>query len=326
MTTLNLLNIVRFISWSIVIILVVCAENSCTEARKRKRRHRGRGGKRRDQRDPVNDKIFLDALMRKSPSVATETVPDPNNPPAWTDAHLHAHMTPDASDEIKLRTTGKFGFHSPTEMVRGKVVHVADPGRSSNLGCAHSIKNEMEIPRDEPWIALIKRGRCYFFNKIKLGERYQASAVVIYDDQDGKIQVMNTIGTHTISLMVSLDFGKKLAALADSGTATYLTIEVGKTHNQKKTVSTTTPVTTQTSVLTKKTKKTTTTTTISTKESTTSGSLLVYLSDLSIPTGSQSPLRGDTGSGSRVNCNILLLFTLAIIAIVTSSFDVTEKR
>lgn len=194
MATLNLRNIVLYLTWTIVIILVVSAGNSCSEARKRKRRHRGRGGKRRDQRlqsEKTSD--IIKALMERKQGISPVPV-DPTSPPAWTDAHLHAHMVADYSDQVVLDTTGKFGFHSPTRRVRGRVVHVADPGLSSNFGCAHGIENRHEIPSDEPWIALIKRGKCYFFNKIKLGERHKASAVVIYDDTNGKIQVMNTLG------------------------------------------------------------------------------------------------------------------------------------
>lgn len=95
------------------------------------------------------------------------------------------------------KTVGKFGYHSPREAIYGKVVHIADTSiPNSHFGCTGEIANSKEIPPNrEPWIALIARGKCTFLVKIKLAETYNASAVVVYDnDPSGSVEVMRTIG------------------------------------------------------------------------------------------------------------------------------------
>jgi len=112
----------------------------------------------------------------------------------WTEAVISLHSHSRRYNSAKHRTIGKFGYHSEQKNVVGRLVHVQDPGLNSNLGCAGGVANKHEIPKDEPWIALIRRGKCYFFNKIKLAELNNASAVVIYDNKRGRPQVMNTAG------------------------------------------------------------------------------------------------------------------------------------
>ncbi|XP_039250123.2 uncharacterized protein LOC120327794 [Styela clava] len=123
---------------------------------------------------------------------------------------------------------GKYGLHSRPDPVFGRLIHVIDAERSnSNFGCGTAIANKHEIPQNgEPWIALIQRGHCAFFRKIKLAERNNASAVIIYDHKEGEVPKMNTIGTNIVSLAISKHDGRKVARLADSGTKVVVNIDV----------------------------------------------------------------------------------------------------
>lgn len=99
--------------------------------------------------------------------------------------------------DCKVRVSGTFGLHSPYKTVRGRLLHVRDKDRAdSHFGCTKEIGNALDIQHSaEPWIALIARGKCSFVIKIKLAQRYNASAVIIYDE-DGQtgITFMQTIG------------------------------------------------------------------------------------------------------------------------------------
>lgn len=126
-----------------------------------------------------------------------------------------------------FRTTyGRYGLHTLADKtVFGKVIHISDAGRTnSHFGCGEAIANLYEIPENqEPWIALIERGHCSFFIKIKLAERNNASAVIFYDNKDREVPRINTIGKcrHKISL-----FNKIVEFLsADSDSAKFYSPE-----------------------------------------------------------------------------------------------------
>ena len=42
-------------------------------------------------------------------------------------------------------------------------------------------------PHNETWIAVVKRGRCTFNEKVKNAFALNASGIIIYDDDDGKL-------------------------------------------------------------------------------------------------------------------------------------------
>lgn len=109
-------------------------------------------------------------------------------------------------------SSGVYGMHSQPDTVFGQVIHIEDAGRrDSHFGCGNAVANFREIPRDRaPWIALMARGHCSFFYKLKLAQRNNASAVLIYNDRPGDPPEMNTIGEWSKSLC----FDGKYAILA----------------------------------------------------------------------------------------------------------------
>ena len=74
---------------------------------------------------------------------------------------------------------GVFGSQSRLESESGIVVHVRGPDNSSH-GCTPPVN----VPKKDPWIALIKRGNCKFQKKIyNAAVLSNASAVVIYNHE-----------------------------------------------------------------------------------------------------------------------------------------------
>lgn len=127
-----------------------------------------------------------------------------------------------SSSELGLQpvysSNGNYGLHSEAGNVLGRVIHISDAGRTkSHFGCGNAIANLEEIQNtDDKWIALIARGHCSFFTKIKLAERNNASAVLIYDNQKEKepLPKMFTLGTNIVSVVIKKHDGHKVAKLA----------------------------------------------------------------------------------------------------------------
>ncbi|XP_039256061.2 uncharacterized protein LOC120332810 [Styela clava] len=159
----------------------------------------------------------------------------------YTEALLSAFVIPipvqnkteimsSVSTASELHFKGKFGFHSPHSNVFGRIIHVSDAGfNDSHVGCSGKIANEEEVANvGGPWIALIARGKCKFFFKIKLAEKYGARAVIVYDTVPRRIvEVMRTIGTKIMSLMVNAADGGALVRKIEQGNKIYINISVG---------------------------------------------------------------------------------------------------
>lgn len=74
----------------------------------------------------------------------------------------------------------------------GVVVHIsADNTPEDHTGCylpLRSTRSNRELPPPgEPWIALIKRGRCNFEVKVENAFRSKAAGVLVYNDRDSTI-------------------------------------------------------------------------------------------------------------------------------------------
>ena len=212
----NVLRFLKLVFWLLVIVLVLYSEQESAEAKKRNRKNRkgGKGLKKRgksgqnrkhhQRRSNMKDKGLTES-MRIQQSMIQAWQSDksrPYRPPInnhphyrvekWREAIVFAHSKNDKST-ILYETTARIGHHSVVGNVEGKLVHVLDPNMKTHFGCAEGIGNIKEVPRDRPWIAMIERGKCYFFNKIRMAKLHNASAVIIYNHKD-EVEVMNTVG------------------------------------------------------------------------------------------------------------------------------------
>lgn len=96
--------------------------------------------------------------------------------------------------DCELRIDGIFGRHSPHKTVSGHLIHIRDMQRADvHHGCSGILA---DIPTNmDSWIALIARGTCTFTKKIKIAEKYNASAVIIYNTKKvEELHVMSTRG------------------------------------------------------------------------------------------------------------------------------------
>ncbi|XP_073677104.1 RING finger protein 148 isoform X2 [Garra rufa] len=108
---------------------------------------------------------------------------------------------------------GVFGVHSPLQFVSGDIVLP----NSDPLACS---KNTTFTAKDQPWIALIKKGNCAYSQKIRAAQREGASAVVIYN-QDGtgnNTELMAHSGARDIvAIMVGNILGTEMANRVRNG-------------------------------------------------------------------------------------------------------------
>ena len=91
--------------------------------------------------------------------------------------------------EIRSDTseTGKYGETYIGPAV-GTLIHVRSRDTGESTACFLPLVTnstaDHKLPSSEPWIALIKRGGCDFAVKVRNALRYNASAVLIYNDRE----------------------------------------------------------------------------------------------------------------------------------------------
>ena len=186
------------------IFLVLSAEFGSIESGKHGRKHRGRKrhNKRHDRRrenrrrNPnevikssshgIKDTshIKVHPILKKTPRFGAEV-------DEWRVAQIRAKSP--SKRQILHEARAKVGHHSKTENIEGKLIHILDRNKKSHFGCSGAIANTGEIPIDRPWVALVERGKCYFFIKIRLAYLHNASGVIIYNNKE-ESHVMNTAG------------------------------------------------------------------------------------------------------------------------------------
>lgn len=122
--------------------------------------------------------------------------------------------------------SGKFGIESPRHGASGWLYVLNELNVN---GC-----KEFNIKIDKtPWIALIKRGVCSFVAKLKNARKHNATAAIIYDDEDSEEAVRMTHGdaNSIVAVSITKSLGDDLASvLANSNNSVYVEISVRETH------------------------------------------------------------------------------------------------
>ncbi|XP_076815415.1 uncharacterized protein LOC143461550 [Clavelina lepadiformis] len=249
---LSTVNILRVCVFTLVIMFLVDAGIGGAEARRHGQNRRGEkrkshkknvkrqltGKSKPSSKEEVEARYLSTYLEQHRRERAQENAqksrrirkPGSGHVDLWTEAKIDVSAKIDKSFAKVHEAVGKYGYHSRKNNVSGKLVHVRDPGRNTHLGCNYAIANTHHIPKNRSWIALIERGQCIFFHKLRLGELHNASAVIVYNNRHEEAEVMNTIGINTTSLMINKADGEKLASMVDSGKDVYLNISVSRTH------------------------------------------------------------------------------------------------
>ncbi|XP_076446578.1 RING finger protein 150-like [Babylonia areolata] len=148
-----------------------------------------------------------------------------NNPIIFYMAEVNlTYIDPIKQKVVHETSEGKYGAKSLVEERSGLAVHVRNKQNKTH-GCDdYGIK----LPK-EKWIALVERGNCYFTEKIKMAtKKYNASAVVIYNNEDEGTTIMKHTVEDQVSIFVSQKTGRKLAELADKGVRVMITISPGE--------------------------------------------------------------------------------------------------
>lgn len=128
-------------------------------------------------------------------------------------------------DHQTIKLSGKFGIQSLKKKVSGYLYHTGD---DTNLWCQKFATPP--LVNFQPWIALIPRGNCSYSRKIKLAKKYNASAVIIFNNkEEGGIPDMKDQVEDAVSVMISTDNGITLAKLVANKDKykTYCEIVVG---------------------------------------------------------------------------------------------------
>ncbi|XP_065577949.1 E3 ubiquitin-protein ligase goliath-like isoform X2 [Artemia franciscana] len=140
----------------------------------------------------------------------------------WDDKNM---VTITERGELAKFGTGKIGI------AKGKLFHIINNG--TDYGCEKRFKNH---PENINWVALVRRGKCYFDEKIEAAFASNASAVIVYNNRDDGLQKM-TLKTRfrnkIVSVFMSRARGEELARLLDNGTQIHVAISIGTKYTFK---------------------------------------------------------------------------------------------
>lgn len=134
----------------------------------------------------------------------------------WVFATINISYYSAESDEYVNRSEkAKYG-EGKILNVEGKLVHITSTrDLTDHSGCDEEMLGTKGRPiPNEPWIALIKRGKCNFEEKVKHAWVHNASGVIVYNDRDSiNLDKMKIVGKdrkyilkHFATLVITLQF------------------------------------------------------------------------------------------------------------------------
>lgn len=178
--------------------------------------------------DPYNDAVELAFLEATAAGIVVSTSAGNDGPAAETVAHRSPWVLSTAASSHNRKFTSIVNFsnedyqgiatlageHPFTEELLNKPVIFAGEDDDNDLGCE-------EFPTDffAGSIALIKRGTCYFSDKVLNAEAAAAIGVLIYTDNNA-LGAMSVSGTHIPAVMLDIPgtVGDAIAAWVASAT------------------------------------------------------------------------------------------------------------
>lgn len=156
---------------------------------------------------------------------------------SYTTAFLNISYLDKSTGQVKWEKTevAKYGeFH--VSAVSGIVVHVRSAmvnGDEAFTGCSFPLKPSYgEFPKDEPWIALVRRGRCNFQQKMEHAYNSNASGIIVYNDKDGphleRMRLQHNVPKEFAAVFTFRWKGEELSRLVDNGTRVTVHISVAE--------------------------------------------------------------------------------------------------
>ncbi|XP_060740433.1 RING finger protein 148 isoform X2 [Tachysurus vachellii] len=145
----------------------------------------------------------------------------------WT-AYVEVHYLSPATNQtmISVCECGVYGSKTPLKQASGFVVLPKLDALACHPNTTFNIK-------EDPWIALIKRGNCTHAAKIQAAQQQGASAVVIYnlDGTGNGTNTMSHAGTaNIVAIMIGNILGRDITDLIESGIEVYMSIAVASQH------------------------------------------------------------------------------------------------
>ncbi|XP_077285083.1 ring finger protein goliath [Arctopsyche grandis] len=124
---------------------------------------------------------------------------------------------------------GKYG-EGHVGIAFGQVVHIESRGPTDDhSGCEKPLIGTRNFPKG-PWIALIKRGKCNFDDKVQNAFESKASGVLIYNDRESNTldkMKLSTLKNRNISAVFTFKSkGEDIATLVDKGVKVMLHITI----------------------------------------------------------------------------------------------------
>ncbi|XP_043867078.1 protein goliath isoform X2 [Drosophila mojavensis] len=119
--------------------------------------------------------------------------------------------------------------------VTGRLIHISTADDiSDDFACTPYIRGTLGMPLPEKgvsWIALVRRGRCTFEDKVKHVHQYNAAGVIIYNDKQvmqlEKMQIKNK--NRNIAAVITYQaIGLELASTVDKGINVTISIIEGR--------------------------------------------------------------------------------------------------
>lgn len=98
----------------------------------------------------------------------------------------YSYVAPDGQEVHFAEEKGKYG-EGRIFNVRGLLVHVTSRyDELDHTACSPHIRGTKgrELPAPGTWVALIKRGKCNFEDKVKHAWMHKALGVIVYNDRD----------------------------------------------------------------------------------------------------------------------------------------------
>lgn len=126
------------------------------------------------------------ASVSSSSAVAAAAAAADETADSYTTAYLNV-TSYDAATGLMVQSDkseiGKFGEYH-VGAASGVLLHVVGTDGDRN-GCAPPVRGVREQPpATGPWVALVRRGKCSFQNKVDNARRAGASAVIVYNDRE----------------------------------------------------------------------------------------------------------------------------------------------
>lgn len=98
----------------------------------------------------------------------------------------YTYTKEDGSTASYAEESAKYG-EGPRKKVYGRVIHVSNKNKlDDHTACTYQLTDPKgrALPKDVPWIALIKRGECKFDEKVKNVYEHRAIGAIVYNHLD----------------------------------------------------------------------------------------------------------------------------------------------